>query len=163
MKLAVFTMLVFAAATASAETINITSELTHNGQVVSNFSAGVENGKSQNFRDVSLVDYTESATEKAGAVKPKKATLETGFQMLLVPRITSTGDISYQVTASNTSLKSMEKSRVGKAVIDVPHTVSNSFTQTRIAKNGESVDFPFGASGTDPGYVLTIKGSHAQN
>ncbi|MDU8456767.1 hypothetical protein [Pseudomonas syringae group sp. J254-4] len=160
MKAVVFTVLALASATASAETINITSELTHNGQLVSNFSAGVENGKQQRFRDVSLVDYTESATEKAGVVKRHKAQLETGFQMTLVPRITSTGDISYQVTASNQKLISMEKSQAGRAVIDVPHTVSNSFTQTRIAKNGEPVDFPFGASGADSGYVLTIKGTH---
>ncbi|MCQ4322635.1 MULTISPECIES: hypothetical protein [Pseudomonadaceae] len=162
MKAVVFTILAFAAATASAETINITSELTRNGQLVSNFSAGVENGKQQNFRDVSFVEYVESATEKAGVVKPKRAKLETGFQMTLVPRITSTGDISYQVTASNTAVKGREKSRVGESVTDVPHTVSNSFTQTRIGKNGEPVDFPFGASGADDGYVLTIKGTHPQ-
>ncbi len=160
MKAVVFTVLALTAATASAETINITSELTHNGQLVSNFAAGVENGKKQNFRDVSLVDYTETATEKAGVVKSQKAQLETGFQMTLVPRITSTGEISYQVTASNVKLISMEKSRSGKAVIDLPHTVNDSFTQTRIAKNGESIDFPFGASGANAGYVLTIKGTH---
>lgn len=162
MKAIVSTILALATATASAETINITSELTRNGQILSNFSAGVESGKQQKFRDVSLVNYTESATEKAGVVKTQKAELETGFQMTLVPRITSTGDISYQVTASNTTLKSMEKSRVGKAVVDVPHTENNNFTQTRIAKNGEAVDFPFGASGTNEGYVLTIKGTHPQ-
>lgn len=160
MKAVVFTVLALAAATASAETINITSELTQNGQLVSNFSAGVENGKTQNFRDVSLVDYTKSATESAGVVKSQKAQLETGFQMSLVPRITSTGEIIYQVTANNVKLVSMEKSRSGKTVIDLPHTIHDSFTQTRIAKNGEAIDFPFGGSGDNAGYVLTIKGTH---
>lgn len=156
MKAVVFTMLTLAAATASAETINITSELTRHGEVVSNFSAGVQNGKQQDFRDVSVVEYTDSATEQGGVVKRHKAKLETGFQMSLLPHITSTGDIIYRVAASNTMLEKMEKSPGGDAAIDLPHTVSDSFVQSRIVKSGEAAQFPFGASGTDEGYVLTV-------
>lgn len=156
MKAVVFTMLTLAAATASAETINLTSELTRNGEVVSNFSAGVQNGKQQDFRDVSVVEYTDSATETGGVVKRHKAKLETGFQMSLLPRISSTGDIIYLVTASNTTLEKMEKSPGGDAAIDLPHTVNSSFSQTRIVKSGEATQFPFGASGSDAGYVLTV-------
>lgn len=156
MKAVVFTMLTLAAATASAETINITSELTRHGEIVSNFSAGVQNGKQQDFRDVSVVEYTDSATVQGGVVKRHKAKLETGFQMSLLPRVSSTGDIIYRLAASNTTLEKMGKSPGGDAAIDLPHTVSDSFVQSRIVKSGEAAQFPFGANGSDDGYVLTV-------
>lgn len=156
MKAVVFALLSLTAASASAETINITSELTRNGEVVSNFSGGTENGKSQTFRDLTVVEYTDSATEVAGVVKRHKAKLETGFQMSVLPKVASTGEIIYLVSASNTTLGKMEKSSDGKLAIELPHTTTNSFTQSRIVKSGEVAQFPFGETGSDAGYVLTV-------
>jgi hypothetical protein len=154
MKLLAFAALTFLARTASAATINVTAELTKNGQLLSNLFASVQPGQPIPFRDVSVIPYTDSSKRENGIVKRHTKNLETGFTMLIIPRLTSDGGISYSLKANVVTLDKMERLVDGGLPIDLPRTSDFDFTHTAHVRSGQVTRFY--SEDAANGYVLTV-------
>lgn len=159
MKLAVFAALAFVATGVCAETIQVTSVLSKNGKGVEVFGGAKPAGETQHYRNIARIPYKKAVTQiDSGKVKVEEGIFEDGFQMTITPRITSTGDIKYEIAVSQNDLIKLVPHKVGDMEIESPQTTKDSFTQILITKSGEAHEFPYrtdSETGTNL-YVLKV-------
>jgi hypothetical protein len=157
MKLAVFAALALVATGACAESIKVTSELSMNGKVIEQFSGAKPAGETQHYGNIKSIPYKKAATQIGSKVNTEEGFYEDGFKMAITPRITSTGDIRYEIAVSQHDLIKLVPHKVGDAEIESPQGTLETFTQIMFTKAGEPHEFRYGDVGeTANKYVLKV-------
>lgn len=165
MKVCLFVASVFFATCASAQTIQVTSELSMSGKIVEAFHGSKPNGETQTYSDIKNVPYRKAVRQIGGEAKVEPGLYETGFKMQITPVIASEGMVRYRLSVSQRTLTKLEPKKVGNLVIDLPASTDDSFTQSMIAKSGEPHEFRFGfdqATGTNK-YTLKVTATPLQD
>jgi hypothetical protein len=160
MKLAVFVALALVATGVSAQNIEVTTELLKDGKVIEHFTGSKPNGEVQTLGNLKSHPYRKEP-EQGDKSKPELGSFDTGFQLVITPRVRADGQILYVFNMTKNDLTQLDTYKVKGVEFENPILQLRSFGQSGIVQQGEVRETPF-ESATQK-YVLKVTATALKN
>ncbi|MFU6524136.1 hypothetical protein ACM79J_31390 [Pseudomonas aeruginosa] len=151
MKAIIFAALAAFSINASAESVNIRTELYRNGELVAKPYAITVNGSKRPFKEVQYMNFRELV----GTNKARLGRLELGTTAYFTPVVTSDGDIRLIMDVNYVRLKEMKTDKFGSLTVDYPVTDGFVYKSTELLQNGGKREFISNENGDEYTYIVT--------
>jgi hypothetical protein len=140
---------------ASAQSIVVTAQLIHDGEILSNYSGVTENGHQLEFKDSKYIETTDSAKQDGRGVTTENVKEPIGLQVVITPRIYSDGQLRCNLEGKYT-VASPHQNRMYNMALESPTLKDYLVPPSYIGRTNEPQDIYLGGRNGHDDYILKI-------